>query len=71
MRRQRGRGLTDAEVIAELRLPESPPLRPQVLFAAWLDAASVMQWLRPGATTHTDATIDARVGARRGGEGCC
>ena len=35
---------------------------PEVLFAAWLDAASVGRWLRPGATTHTVAAIDAREG---------
>jgi uncharacterized protein YndB with AHSA1/START domain len=35
---------------------------PEVLFAAWLDAASLSQWLRPYATTRTDATVDARVG---------
>ena len=34
----------------------------QVLFDAWLDAASLGQWLRPFATSRTDATIDARVG---------
>jgi uncharacterized protein YndB with AHSA1/START domain len=35
---------------------------PEALFAAWLDPASLSQWLRPFATTHTDATVDARVG---------
>jgi uncharacterized protein YndB with AHSA1/START domain len=47
---------------AQVDLRRTIAAPPQVLFAAWLDAASVMQWLRPGATTHTDATIDARVG---------
>ena len=35
---------------------------PQVLFEAWLDPASLSQWLRPFDTSHTDARVDARVG---------
>jgi uncharacterized protein YndB with AHSA1/START domain len=35
---------------------------PEVLFAAWLDAASVGRWMRPGATTHTVASSDPREG---------
>lgn len=37
---------------------------PQVLFEAWLDPESLSQWLRPFDTTHTDATVDARVGGQ-------
>lgn len=35
---------------------------PQQLFEAWLDPASLAQWMRPFDTTRTDATVDARVG---------
>ena len=35
---------------------------PQLLSQAWLDAASLSQWLRPFDTSHTDAKVDARVG---------
>lgn len=35
---------------------------PQVLFEAWLDPASLSQWLRPFDTSQTDARVDARVG---------
>ncbi len=32
------------------------------LFDAWLDPASVMEFMRPGDSTNCSATIDARVG---------
>jgi uncharacterized protein YndB with AHSA1/START domain len=47
---------------AQLELRRTIDAPPQVLFAAWLDAASVAQWMHPGPTLRTDATIDARVG---------
>lgn len=35
---------------------------PEVLFAAWLDAASVATWMRPGSKMHSTARIDPVVG---------
>ena len=35
---------------------------PQRLFEAWLDPASLSQWLRPFDTQRTEARVDARVG---------
>lgn len=32
------------------------------LFDAWLDADALAAWMRPGDTTRTEATVDARVG---------
>lgn len=46
--------------VVEVRRVINAP--PAMLFAAWLDAASVGIWLCPFDGTHTDATIDARVG---------
>jgi len=34
------------------------------VFAAWLDPASLAEWMCPGAVTHTVAEIDPRVGGR-------
>jgi uncharacterized protein YndB with AHSA1/START domain len=32
------------------------------LFDAWLDASALAVWMKPGDTTRSDATVDARVG---------
>jgi uncharacterized protein YndB with AHSA1/START domain len=32
------------------------------VFAAWLDPASLAQWMRPGATTGASVEVDPRVG---------
>ncbi|HZX69857.1 MAG TPA: SRPBCC domain-containing protein [Rhodanobacter sp.] len=32
------------------------------LFCAWLDAESLAQWMHPGTTSPSTATVDARVG---------
>jgi len=32
------------------------------LFDAWLDPDSLAQWMHPGTTAHSSATVDARVG---------
>jgi uncharacterized protein YndB with AHSA1/START domain len=37
---------------------------PDELFDAWLDPASVAEWMRPSGIARTTATIDARVGGR-------
>lgn len=34
------------------------------LFDAWLDARALAVWMRPGDTTSSDVTVDARVGGR-------
>ena len=47
---------------AQVDLRRTIAAPPEVLFAAWLDAASLVRWMHPGATTHTDATLDPRVG---------
>ena len=46
--------------VVEVRRVINAP--PAALFEAWLDPASVGIWLCPFDGTHTDATIDARVG---------
>lgn len=35
-----------------------------VVFAAWLDPASLAQWMRPGDVTAVTAEVDPRVGGR-------
>jgi uncharacterized protein YndB with AHSA1/START domain len=40
------------------------PVPRQRVFAAWLDPASLAQWMRPGRTTNATAEVDARVGGR-------
>jgi uncharacterized protein YndB with AHSA1/START domain len=32
------------------------------VFAAWLDSESLAHWMRPGDSTHSTVTVDARVG---------
>ncbi len=50
---------TSPAVVEVRRVIAAPPA---VLFAAWLDAASIAIWMRPLDISQTDATIDARVG---------
>lgn len=40
----------------------SIPASAEELFDAWLDPASVMEFMRPGDSARCSATIDARVG---------
>jgi uncharacterized protein YndB with AHSA1/START domain len=40
------------------------PVPREQVFAAWLDPASLAQWMRPGRTTNATAEVDARVGGR-------
>ena len=34
------------------------------VFAAWLDPASLAQWMRPGAVSHATVEVDPRVGGK-------
>ncbi len=38
------------------------PVPREEVFAAWLDAAAMAQWMLPGATTHSTVELDPRVG---------
>jgi uncharacterized protein YndB with AHSA1/START domain len=38
------------------------PVPREQVFEAWLDPASLTQWMRPGDVTHVTAEVDARVG---------
>jgi uncharacterized protein YndB with AHSA1/START domain len=40
------------------------PVPRERVFAAWLDPASLAQWMRPGRMTDATAEVDARVGGR-------
>jgi uncharacterized protein YndB with AHSA1/START domain len=57
-RAQMGASISPASVNVRRRIAASP----DVLFAAWLDPASVAAWLRPGGVSHTIARIDPVVG---------
>ena len=47
-----------AEVLVVRRFLAVPRER---VFAAWLDPASLAEWMRPGKTTRTTVTVDPRV----------
>lgn len=38
------------------------PVPREEVFAAWLDAAAMAQWMLPGSTTHSTVELDPRVG---------
>jgi uncharacterized protein YndB with AHSA1/START domain len=40
------------------------PVPREQVFAAWLDPASLAQWMRPGDVVSATAEVDARVGGR-------
>jgi uncharacterized protein YndB with AHSA1/START domain len=40
------------------------PARREEVFAAWLDPASLEQWMRPGDVALATAEVDARVGGK-------
>src|SRR5262245_36077219 len=40
------------------------PVPREKVFAAWLDPASLAQWMRPGETTGATAEVDPRVGGK-------
>jgi uncharacterized protein YndB with AHSA1/START domain len=40
------------------------PVPRERVFAAWLDPASLAQWMRPGGATDTTAEVDPRVGGK-------
>jgi uncharacterized protein YndB with AHSA1/START domain len=40
------------------------PVRRERVFQAWLEPASLAQWMRPGAATDAMAEVDPRVGGR-------
>jgi uncharacterized protein YndB with AHSA1/START domain len=40
------------------------PVPRERVFAAWLDAASLAQWMRPKATTDAKVEVDPRVGGK-------
>ena len=40
------------------------PVPRERVFAAWLDPASLAQWMRPGGATGATAEVDPRVGGR-------
>lgn len=42
----------------EMRVPR------ERVFAAWLEAESLAQWMRPGTTAHSTVEVDPRVGGR-------
>jgi uncharacterized protein YndB with AHSA1/START domain len=55
------RGTDSGEVLVVRRFIPVPRKR---VFAAWLDPASLVQWMRPGKTTDATAEVDARVGGK-------
>jgi uncharacterized protein YndB with AHSA1/START domain len=40
------------------------PVPRERVFAAWLDPASLAQWMRPGSVTSATVEVDARVGGK-------
>ena len=40
------------------------PVPRERVFAAWLDPASLAQWMRPGGMTNATAEVDPRVGGK-------
>ena len=40
------------------------PVPRERVFAAWLDPASLAQWMRPGGATDATAEVDAKVGGK-------
>jgi uncharacterized protein YndB with AHSA1/START domain len=50
-----------AEVLVVRRFLAVPRER---VFAAWLDPASLAEWMRPGKTTRATVTVDPRVGGQ-------
>jgi uncharacterized protein YndB with AHSA1/START domain len=50
---------TNPATVTVRRAIEAPA---EELFDAWLDSASVMEFMRPGDSTRCTATIDGRVG---------
>jgi len=40
------------------------PVARDKVFAAWLDPASLAQWMRPGGVTNATAEVDPRVGGK-------
>lgn len=52
-----------ADVLLVRRLLPVPRER---VFAAWVDSASLAQWMRPGQTTDTIVETEPRVGANFG-----
>lgn len=55
------RGTDSGEVLVVRRFIPVPRER---VFAAWLDPASLAQWMRPGKTTDAKAEVDPRVGGK-------
>ena len=45
-----------------LRIVRRLPATPEVVFAAWTDAASLKTWMCPGSTHVSTAELDVRVG---------
>jgi uncharacterized protein YndB with AHSA1/START domain len=54
-------GRDSGETLVVRRFIPAPRER---VFAAWLDPASLAQWMRPVGTTNATAEVDARVGGR-------
>ena len=59
--RRRGDAAEDGNVLVVRRL--LPVARDQV-FAAWLDPASLAQWMRPGEVKSATVEVDPRVGGK-------
>jgi uncharacterized protein YndB with AHSA1/START domain len=55
------RGTDSGEVLVVRRFI---PVQRERVFAAWLNPASLAQWMRPGKTTDATAEVDARVGGK-------
>jgi uncharacterized protein YndB with AHSA1/START domain len=49
------------EVVVVRRVIPAPR---EDVFAAWLDAAAMTQWMLPGSTTHSTIELDPRVGGQ-------
>ena len=56
-----GAGRDSGETLVVRRFIPAPRER---VFAAWLDPASLAQWMRPVGTTDATAEVDARVGGK-------